>query len=204
MKRLCVFAGALLFWSAPLLWAEDLTTVSSSSGTAVSSSTVVSEPFLWPVSPLIGGRHTKIVSKFGRRKVPAIPDLDTSTVVVPAEELHEGVDFGVPADSFVRAARSGKVIFAGFSSAYVSRKDKTDKNHLVIVRHTDGKSTRYVHLDRLMIRPGQEVKAGDILGKSSASDEWTEPVVHFEIRENNGKALDPMIFLTEPQKGLAQ
>ena len=126
-----------------------------------------------------------------------IPGIDTATVVVPADELHEGVDFSVPADTPVRAARSGKVLFAGFSTAYVSRADKKDKNHLVIVRHADGKSTRYVHLDRLLVRPGQELKAGDILGKSSDSDEWTEPVVHFEIRDSNGKALDPVTFLTE-------
>ena len=182
-----------------MLWAE-MPGPASSTGTILSTGMVAQEPFVWPVSTMVGGRHIKIVSKFGRRRVPVIPGIDTSTVVVPAEELHEGVDFGVPADSLVRSARSGKVIFVGFSNAYASRKDKKDKNHLVIVRHADGKSTRYVHLDRLLVRPGQEVKAGDTLGKSSESDEWTEPVVHFEIRESNGKALDPMTFLAEPQK----
>jgi murein DD-endopeptidase MepM/ murein hydrolase activator NlpD len=130
--------------------------------------------------------------------------LDTATVVVPADELHEGVDFAVPEGTNVHAAHSGTVLFAGFSSAYVSRKDKKDKNHLVIIRHPDGRSTRYVHLDRLMVRPGQAVKSGDVLGTSSQSDEWTTPVVHFEIRETNGKAMDPLVFIPGNETGSKQ
>ncbi len=183
-----------------MVWADAWTATGASSGTLLSSGTAITEPFIWPVSDMIGGKRVKIVSRFGRRKVPAIPGIDTSTVVLPAEEMHEGVDFAVPADSNVRAARSGKVIFAGFSGMYVSRTDKKDKNHLVIVRHADGMSTRYVHMDRLRVRPGLDVKAGDILGSSSESNEWTEPVLHFEIRESNGKALDPMMFLPDPTK----
>jgi murein DD-endopeptidase MepM/ murein hydrolase activator NlpD len=89
------------------------------------------------------------------------------------------------------------VLFAGYSTAYVSRKNKKEKNHLVIVHHTDGKSSRYVHLDRLRVKPGTEVSPGDVLGTASASDEWTEPVLHFEIRDASGKAVDPMIYLPE-------
>jgi murein DD-endopeptidase MepM/ murein hydrolase activator NlpD len=204
MKRYCVPVLALLFWGRPSLFAESIPGPLASSATAVSSATVADEPFVWPVSNVIAQRKIQIVSKFGRRKVPLIPGLDTSTVIVPGEEMHEGVDFSVPPESPVCAARSGKVLFAGFSTAYVSRQDKKDKNHLVIVRHADGKSTRYVHLDRLLVRPGQDLKAGDILGKSSRSDEWTEPVVHFEIREKNGQAVDPMPFFAESQKGPAK
>jgi murein DD-endopeptidase MepM/ murein hydrolase activator NlpD len=199
MKRLVVFAGALLFMGGPLLWAAEPLTPAVSTGPVVSTTTVANEPFVWPVAEVIGGKHVKVVSRFGRRKLPSIPALATSTVVLPADELHEGVDFGVPAGSNVRAARSGRVIFAGFSGAYVSRADKKDKNHLVIVRHADGRSTRYVHLDRLKVRPGQDVKSGEILGTSSASDEWPDPVLHFEIRETNGQALDPMTLLTQTQ-----
>jgi murein DD-endopeptidase MepM/ murein hydrolase activator NlpD len=184
-----LFGWALLMQAGSVLMAGDLTNPTTS--VAVANGVLVStEPFVWPVSKIIGGHHVKIVSKFGHRKAP-----DTQL-----DEVHEGIDFAVPADSNIRAARSGKVLFAGYSSAYVSRKDKTDKNHLVIVRHADGKSSRYVHLNLLRVRPGQEVKAGDLLGTSSESDEWDEPVVHFEIREANGKALDPMKFFAEPVK----
>jgi murein DD-endopeptidase MepM/ murein hydrolase activator NlpD len=118
-------------------------------------------------------------------------------------EDHEGIDFSVPAESNVRASRSGKVLFAGYSSAYTSRADKKDKNHLVIIRHDDGTSTRYVHLERMRVKPGMQVKQGDVIATSSESDEWSEPVVHFEIRESNGRALDPLTLLQDPQFAVA-
>src|SRR5438105_1854623 len=81
--------------------------------------------------------------------------------------------------SAVKAARSGKVIFAGFSKMYVSRADKTDQHRLVIVRHADGMSSRYVHLNALHVKPGQEVQSGQVLGVLAESDEWAEPILHF-------------------------
>ena len=188
MKKLFwLYVWALLVVMGSALLAENLMGPAGSTVTSVSGVQVTTEPYVWPVARILNGHHVKIVSKFGRRLAPE----------THLEELHEGVDFGVPEASAIRAARSGKVLFAGFSSAYVSRMDKTDKNHLVILRHADGRSTRYVHLNSLRVRPGQVVAAGDLLGTSSDSDEWTEPVVHFEIREANGKALDPIKFLSE-------
>src|SRR5205823_4126776 len=133
----------------------------------------------------------KIVSRFGAR--PALND--------PAKkEPHEGVDLAVlPGDS-VKAARSGKVLFVGFSKAYVSRADKTDQQHLIIIRHSDGSSTRYVHLNALRVRPMQEVVPGQVIGTASESDEASVPVLHFEIRRSDGKALNPEKLLTGLKK----
>ena len=74
--------------------------------------------------------------------------------------MHEGIDYSAPPGTVVRAARSGKVIFAGFSKMYVSRADKKDQSRFVIIRHADGQSSRYVHLAGLRVRPGQDVKPG--------------------------------------------
>lgn len=160
-----------------------------SSPVAVSSVAVAeAEPYLWPVAVSIEGKRTKIVSEFGKRSV-----LDAKGALI--EELHEGIDFSVPEGSSVHPSRSGRVIFAGFSKAYASRQDKKDKNHLIIVMHPGGWSTRYVHLNRLMVTPGEEVTPETVLGTSSQSDEWTEPVVHFEIRNPEGKAVNPEKYL---------
>lgn len=163
----------------------------SSQTVEVSTETVVMEavePFVWPVSRKIQGSNVGIVSKFGQRKA-----LGTGPL-----EKHEGVDFGVPPGSSVKAARSGKVLFAGFSREYTQRADKKQQNRLVIVRHADGTSTRYVHLATLKVRPPQEVKAGDILGTTDSSDEVPMPVLHFEIRTAGGNAIDPAkVFANE-------
>jgi len=190
MKLLSVLVGALLFWSASLFAAGEAPPPEGSAGEVVESSDTMPVPFARPVSASIGGKSTKIVSKFGKRKAP-----DTQQ-----PEPHEGIDFAVPPDANVRAAKDGKVLFAGYSGAYVSRADKKDKNHLVILMHDGGFTTRYVHLERLRVRPGAMVKEGDVIGTTSVSDEWTIPVLHFEIRDAGGNALNPMDHLIEVQK----
>lgn len=115
-------------------------------------------------------------------------------------ENHEGIDYAADPGTPVRVARAGKVLFAGFSKVYASRVDKKDQSRFVIVRHADGKSSRYVHLATLRVRPMQEVKAGDILGTAAASDEWTSPVVHFEIRAADGVAVNPAPLLAPAGK----
>ncbi len=149
---------------------------------------VPAEPFVFPLS----GHKLKMVSGFGARKLPP------NAAGVVKTERHEGVDWAVPPGTKILAARSGKVLFAGFSKMYASRSDKTDQSRMIIVLHQDGKSTRYVHLNTLRVRPGEQVLAGDVLSTTAESDEWTVPVLHFEIREPNGRAVNPMKFLTEP------
>jgi murein DD-endopeptidase MepM/ murein hydrolase activator NlpD len=150
--------------------------LSSSPMAGVEASTpVVVEPYHCPLSKCV------VVSVVGTRPVPG----KTTT------ERHEGVDFRVTPGQTLRAARSGKVIFAGFSKAYVSRADKRDQQRLVIIQNADGQSARYVHLNTLAVRPPQAVKAGDVIGTASESDEGLEPVLHFEIRSAGGAVVNP-------------
>jgi len=156
--------------------------VTASSEVAVSTPTVpvvAVEPYQCPLA------KCTVLSRFGARTVPG----------KAVTERHEGICLRASPGQTVRAARSGKVLFAGFSKAYVSRANKQEQQHLIIVRHADGESSRYVHLNTLAVRPPQEVKAGDVLGTASGSDEWTEPVLHFEIRAVNGAALNPEKYL---------
>src|SRR5689334_14735257 len=123
MKRFLALFAALVVWSGAWLFAEEIQPPAGATVTW-STSTAVVEPFIWPVAPITRGHKTKIVSGFGRRKIPAIPSLATAPVAVGSEELHEGIDFAVPVGSNVLASRSGRVLFAGFSKDYASRADK--------------------------------------------------------------------------------
>jgi murein DD-endopeptidase MepM/ murein hydrolase activator NlpD len=181
IKRILVLTAGFLPCLVSLARADEMPPVVAVSSPAVAAS----EPFVWPVSKSIGGQKVKIVSHFGPRKGPP-PD--------NKPEPHTGCDFNVPPGSTVKAAKSGKIIFAGFSSEYVSRADKTEKSRLVIVKHADNTSTRYVHLNVLKVTPGMQVTAGQVLGLSSESDEDTLPVVHFEIRDAVGRPLNPEKF----------
>ncbi len=176
--------AAALPWSAHFLAAEELPVeadVSSATLAVVPAET----PFQWPVSRSIAGHKIKIVSVFGQR--PAGPEKKI--------EMHTGIDFNVPPEASVKAAKGGKILFVGFSKTYTSRTDKKDPSRLVIVQHADGTSTRYVHLNSAKVRPGQMVKAGELLGKSGASDEQAQPVLHFEIRDASGLPLNPQPLL---------
>lgn len=154
-----------------------------SSPVVVSSAPVV-EPYLCPLA------KCTVVSHWGLRPVPG----------KTATEPHRGVDFKVEPGQTIRAARSGRVIFAGFSKEYVSRADKKQQERLVIIVHDDRQSSRYVHLNSIAVRPPQLVKAGDFIGTTAESDEGTEPVLHFEIKAANGTALNPDKFLPKPAR----
>ncbi len=173
-------------------------------GLVVESTATVPEPFTDP----LGVKKQKIISAFGQRTIPLelrAPVATTAQLtLIPGDESHEGIDLSAPLGSLVRASRSGKVIFAGFSKMYVSRKNKNDQHRLVIIRHPDGMSSRYVHLAGLRVRPGQDVATGQAIGSLSASDEWTAPVLHFEIRDIQGQALDPAEVLAPPDLVLGE
>jgi murein DD-endopeptidase MepM/ murein hydrolase activator NlpD len=189
-----------------LAFASDLSrgevALSSAPLTGSTTAMLALEPFVNP----FGTKLPKIVSGYGKREVPAqlLAAVASSTGAAGAlppsanaaiSEVHEGVDYRAFPGSAVRAARSGKVIFAGFSKMYVSRADKTEQHRLVIIRHADGTSSRYVHLNALHVRPGQDVQSGQVLGVLAESDEWTEPVLHFEIRDIRGQPMNPKDYV---------
>ena len=162
---------------------------SSATGAAL----LIEEPFICPLA----AKDADVVSPFGKREVVAPSTGTVSGAVQPKVEMHEGIDYAATPGTAVRASRSGKVIFAGFSKMYVSRTNKNEQHRFVIIRHPDGKSSRYVHLSGLRIRPGQDVKAGQVLGVVAESDEWAVPVLHFEIRNVQGQPVDPEKEITE-------
>lgn len=197
MRRSCawIFVGAVVF-ALDAAWGDVVISTASLSASTSVAAPILVEPFVSP----FGDMDAAVASGFGKR---AIPVTSTDTVVAagaPKIEMHEGVDYVAPVGTVVRAARSGRVIFAGFSKMYVSRADKKDQHRFVIIRHADGQSSRYVHLSGLRVKPGQDVKSGQPIGIVAESDEWTMPVLHFEIRTVQGKAIDPEKVIAQDEK----
>jgi murein DD-endopeptidase MepM/ murein hydrolase activator NlpD len=187
-----VAVGAVMF-ILDVSWAEVAVSSVPLSASATGAALVVVEPFVCPLA----SKEADIVSPFGKREVLTAPTTAMTGSPSSKVELHEGVDYSASPGTPVRAARSGRVIFAGFSKMYVSRTDKTDQSRFVIIRHADGMSSRYVHLNNLRVRPGQDVKSGQVLGVLAESDEWVVPVLHFEIRNVQGRPIDPEKMITE-------
>jgi murein DD-endopeptidase MepM/ murein hydrolase activator NlpD len=97
------------------------------------------------------------------------------------DHMHAGVDFGVPVGTPVAAARAGRVTFAGASGTYGLRVD---------IDHGGGVTTRYAHLNRINVRLGETVRAGQNIGASGNTGQSTGPHLHFEVRKN-GVAVNP-------------
>jgi murein DD-endopeptidase MepM/ murein hydrolase activator NlpD len=102
-------------------------------------------------------------------------------------ERHAGLDLAVPVGSDVRASGGGTVAQAGQDSSYGS---------FVLLDHPDGYQTMYGHLSRLLVRPGDRVRAGQVIALSGNSGRSTAPHLHFEVRRR-GRFVDPLTLVRE-------
>jgi murein DD-endopeptidase MepM/ murein hydrolase activator NlpD len=102
-------------------------------------------------------------------------------------KFHAGLDLAVPRGTSVEASADGRVSFAGWSGGY---------GNLLVIKHADGRETRYAHLDKLLVNEGEAVSAGQQVALSGSTGKSTAPHLHFEIREN-GQVLNPLSILTK-------
>lgn len=117
-----------------------------------------------------------LTSPFGPRSDP----------IHGGRRLHAGIDIPGRTGTPVRASASGIVRFAGTAGGY---------GRMVEIAHGDGLSTRYAHLSRILVVPGQPVHQGEIVALVGATGRATGPHLHFEIRAG-GRAVDPLPRLT--------
>jgi len=95
---------------------------------------------------------------------------------------HYGVDIRVKTGNPVYAVFDGIVRITGY--------DRRGFGHFILIRHKNGLETLYGHLSKRYVKLGQELKAGDVIGKGGNSGRSTAPHLHFEIRYS-GNAIDP-------------
>jgi murein DD-endopeptidase MepM/ murein hydrolase activator NlpD len=99
-------------------------------------------------------------------------------------KAHLGVDYAARRGTPIRAAGSGKIIWAARMGSY---------GNLVKIRHADGYETRYAHMKsfRRGIRRGKRVKKGQVIGYVGSTGRSTGPHLHFELRKH-GRAINPL------------
>ena len=124
------------------------------------------------IKPISGGRQS---SGFGRRKAPT----------KGASTYHKGIDWATPVGTAVMASSSGTVVKAGWGSGY---------GYVVYINHADGRQTRYGHLSKVLVSPGQTVSQGQKIALSGNTGVSTGPHVHFEILINNTQ-VNPLNYL---------
>lgn len=124
------------------------------------------------LKPISGGR---LSSGFGRRKAPT----------KGASTYHKGIDWATPVGTAVVASSGGTVTRAGWGSGY---------GYCVYIQHPDGKTTRYGHLSKILVKSGQHVAQGEKIALSGNTGVSSGPHLHFEILVN-GAQVNPLNYL---------
>ncbi len=100
--------------------------------------------------------------------------------------FHAGIDIAEPVDSPILAADDGVVALVG-SGPY-------GYGNYVVLAHTDGLTTLYGHMNKALVKPGDRITQGQVIGLEGSTGNSTGPHVHFELRIA-GKPVDPAPYL---------
>lgn len=134
------------------------------------SSRWAATPSIWPVKGWV-------TSGFGPRVSPFTEK--------PA--WHDGLDIGAAANAPVQAPAQGRVTSVGFDPKL---------GNMIRLDHGFGIETVYGHLAKSLVKEGQRVKRGDVVGLVGSSGLATGPHLHYMVKVN-GQALDPNKYILE-------
>lgn len=122
----------------------------------------------WPV-------YGRISSPFGWRVHP----------IFGTKKFHTGIDIAASYGTPIKAAASGRVILAQTYGGY---------GNATAIDHGGGLVTLYGHQSRIIVKVGQKVDAGQVIGYVGCTGYCTGPHLHFEVRED-GTPVDPLKYL---------
>lgn len=129
-----------------------------------------STPSIWPVDGWVS-------SGFGYRQSPFTGE----------REFHKGIDIAASNGQKVLATGDGIVTFAG---------PKGTMGKMVVIDHGHGMVTRYGHLNRLLKKPGDKPKRGEVIGFIGVSGRTTGPHLHYEVLVN-GLPVKPRKYILD-------
>jgi len=116
---------------------------------------LASTPSVWPVRGYLS-------AGFGNRVDP----------FTGMKDFHPGIDISTPIGTHVLAPPDGIVISAGPRGGY---------GNAIQIDHGYDIVTRYAHLDRFNVRPGQRVRRGELIGFVGNTGRSTAPHLHYEV-----------------------
>jgi murein DD-endopeptidase MepM/ murein hydrolase activator NlpD len=108
--------------------------------------------------------------------------------------MHAGIDLSGPVGTPIYATADGVVGRSEWNSG--------GYGNLVEIDHGQGIQTRYGHLSRLIARPGQRVRRGELVGLMGSTGRSTGSHLHYEVRID-GRAVNPVPFMQPSQTLIA-
>lgn len=112
-----------------------------------------------------------VSSRFGMRRHP----------ILGYSRMHKGMDFRGGYGTPILAATDGRVARAGWAGGYGKQ---------VRLSHSGGLMTSYSHMSRIVAKPGQGVRQGQVIGYIGSTGLSTGPHLHYELYRN-GKPVNP-------------
>ncbi|MDC9592985.1 murein DD-endopeptidase MepM [Xenorhabdus sp. IM139775] len=106
---------------------------------------------------------------------------------------HKGVDFAMPVGTPVLAVGDGEIVVAKFDGA---------AGNFIAIRHGRQYTTRYMHLRKILVKPGQKVKRGERIALSGNTGRSTGPHLHFEFWDNQ-RPVNPLTAKLPRSGGLS-
>lgn len=129
---------------------------------------LLSTPSIWPTKGYL-------TSGFGWRRSP----------FSGASAMHKGLDIANRVGTPVSAPARGAVTFSGADGAY---------GISVTISHGVGIVTRYAHLSKALVKVGDYVQRGEVIGAVGNTGRSTGPHLHYEVIVNN-TPVDPMRYI---------
>ena len=108
--------------------------------------------------------------------------------------MHPGIDLAGPRGTPIYATADGNVLRAGWNSG--------GYGNLVEVDHGRGITTRFGHLSAILVRPGEHVTRGQLIGRMGSTGRSTGNHLHYEVRID-GRAVNPIPFMKSTDYVLA-
>ena len=153
-------------------WLATYVPTTKPSGTDTTPSTQAPSSSGW-IKPL---KSYTFTSAFGMRVHP----------ISKKWKMHEGVDLSAPQGTPIYAAKSGKVTTTSFQAG--------GAGYYVSINHGDGFSSIYMHMTHYIVKPGDYVNAGQVIGYVGSTGGSTGPHLHFGI-SYNGTYVNPMNYI---------
>jgi murein DD-endopeptidase MepM/ murein hydrolase activator NlpD len=132
-------------------------------------------PAIQPVSP---SKNVSVSSNFGSRSDPFTSERRT----------HEGLDFVGPLNTDVFATADGIVTLADDS--------RTGYGKEIVLLHDFGYSTRYAHLNKILVVVGQKITRGELIGEMGNTGRSTGTHLHYEVRIYN-RPVNPLYYFAD-------
>jgi murein DD-endopeptidase MepM/ murein hydrolase activator NlpD len=105
------------------------------------------------------------------------------------QQFHRGIDIAGSIGNPVVATADGIVVNLNQDKIF---------GRSILISHGGGLTTFYGHLNKFLVKAGQKVRRGDVIGELGNSGKATGPHVHYEVHLND-KAINPYFYILEEE-----